>query len=82
MTLQPLFQNNFILRRSGVAIFTDIINVLTFLIETIFKDSRKVKRIRNFVSKCNLCMYFLIEQNLMISGGKLLMTAELKGCVT
>ena len=54
-----LFQNN-ILRRPGVAIFADIIKVITMFIKKIFKDSRKVKRIRNYVSKCNLYLYFLI----------------------
>ena len=38
----------------GVDIFTDIIKVVTIFIKTITKDSRKVKRIRNFVSKSNL----------------------------
>ena len=50
----------FILRRPGEAIFADIVKIVTFFIKTIFKDSRKVKRIRNFISKCNLYMYFLI----------------------
>ena len=54
-----LFQNN-ILRRPGVAIFADIIKVITMFIKKIFKDSRKVKRIRNYVPKCNLYLYFLI----------------------
>ena len=48
------------LRRLGVASFTDIIKIVTFFVETIFKDSIKVKRIINFVSKCNPYMYFLI----------------------
>ena len=38
----------------GVDIFTDIIKVVTKFIKTITKGSRKVKRIRNFVSKSNL----------------------------
>ena len=54
-----LFQNN-ILRRPGVAIFADIIKVITMFIKKIFQDSRKVKRIRNYVPKCNLYLYFLI----------------------
>ena len=29
--------------------------------------------------KCNLYLYFLIKQNLLISGEKILMSAELKG---
>ena len=53
-----LFQNN-ILRRPGVAIFADIIKVITMFIKKIFKDS-KVKRIRNYVAKCNLYLHFLI----------------------
>ena len=55
-----LFKNTVILRRPGVAIFADIIKIITRFIKKIFKDSRKVKRIRNYVSKCNLYMYFLI----------------------
>ena len=44
------FQNVFILKRPGVAIFDDIIKVVTMFIKTIFRDSWKVKRIRNYVS--------------------------------
>ena len=44
----------------GVAIFADIIKIITRFIKKIFKDSRKVTRIRNYVSKCNLYLYFLI----------------------
>ena len=32
--------------------------IVTFFIKTIFKDSIKVKRTKNFVSKCNLYMFF------------------------
>ena len=78
----PFFQKPFILRRPGVAIFADIIKIVTMFIKTILKDSRKVKRISNYVSKWNLYLYFLIWQNLLISGKKLLMLAELKGFVT
>ena len=60
MTSSPLFQNIFVLRRPRVAIFADIIKIITMFIKKIFKDSRKVKRIRNHVSKCNLYLYFLI----------------------
>ena len=41
--------NIFILRRPRVAIFTDIIKIVTKFIKTIFKYSRKVKRIGNYV---------------------------------
>ena len=51
-------------------------------IKTIFKDSGKVKRIKNYLLKCNLYLYFLIYQNMLISGEKILMSAELKRCVT
>ena len=51
---------NFILRRPGVAIFADIIKVVTMFIKIILKDSIKVARIRNYVSKWNLYLYFLI----------------------
>ena len=33
-------------RRPGVAIFADIIKIITWPIKQIFKDSRKAKRIR------------------------------------
>ena len=39
------FQNIFVLRRSGVAIFADIIKTVAMFIKTTFKDSRKVKKI-------------------------------------
>ena len=65
------FRNTFILRTIRVAFFGDIIN----------KDSKKVKKIKIYVSKWNLYLYFLIHQNLLISGEKMLMSAELKGRV-
>ena len=49
---------------------------------TIYKDSRKVRINRNYVSKYSLYLYLLILQNLLISGEKMLMSAELKECVT
>ena len=69
-------------KRPGEAISADITKLVTFFIKKIFTDSRKVKRIRNFVSKCNLYMCFLIKQNLLTFGEKFLMSAELKGCAT
>ena len=41
---KPLFQNTFILTRSRVVIFADIIKIVTSFIKTIFKDSKKVKK--------------------------------------
>ena len=54
MTTSSLFQNTIILRRPGAAIFADLIKILIMFIEQIFIDSRKAKRIRNYVAKCNL----------------------------
>ena len=50
--------------------------------KAIFKDSKYVKRIRNYASICSLYLYFLIKQNSLISFEKVLMSAELKGCAT
>ena len=44
-------------KKAGVANFGDIIKIASMFIKTIFKDSRKVKRIKNYVSKCNLYLY-------------------------
>ena len=54
------FSKNFILRRPGVAVFADIIKIVTMFIKTIFKNSRKVKGIKNYESNFNLYLYFLI----------------------
>ena len=54
------FQNIFVLRRPGVAIFAYIIKIVTMFIKPTLKDSRKVRRIRNYVSKFNLYLYFLL----------------------
>ena len=43
MTSQPLFQNNFILRRPRAAIFTDLIKIVNIFIKKIFQDSKKVE---------------------------------------
>ena len=77
-----IISKHLILRRPGVVIFADIIKIVTMFIKTITKDSKKVKRIRNYVSKSDLYVYFLMYQNLLISGEKMLMSAKLKGCVT
>ena len=60
MTLRPLSQNIFILRRPRVANFTGNIRIATMFVKTIFKASDKIKRIRNYVLKYNLYLYFLI----------------------
>ena len=38
--------------------------------KTIFKYSKKFKNIWNYLWKCNLYLYFLIQQKLMISNKK------------
>ena len=40
-------------------------------IKATFKDSRKVKTITKYAIKCNLYLYFLIKQRLLIFGEKL-----------
>ena len=50
----PLFSN------PRVANLDDIIKIATIFIKKTLKDSKKVRRIRNYVLKCNLYLYFLI----------------------
>ena len=69
------FQNIFIVPRPGLAIFADIIKIVTIFVKTI-KDLVQFKRIRDYVSKYNLYLY------LLISSEKMQMSPELKGCVT
>ena len=40
--------------------FSGIIKAAIMFIKTTFTDSKKVKRISNYVLKCNLYLYFLI----------------------
>ena len=78
MTSKTLFRNIFLLRRPGVANFVGIIKIVIVFIKEIFiKDSKKIKRIRNYVRKCNQYLDFLISQNVLISDEKMLMSAEL-----
>ena len=53
-----------------VSNFAEIIKISTIFIKTTFKESNKVKRIINYVLKCNLYLYFLIKHYLLISGEK------------
>ena len=61
ITSWPFFQKILILRRPEGAIFAGIIKILTTFIKTILKDSRKVRRIRSYVSKWNLYLDFSIQ---------------------
>ena len=67
----------FILRRPGVAIFADIVKIMTMFAKAILKDSRKARRIRFYVSKWNLYLDFLIQQILLICGKNMLISAKL-----
>ena len=69
MTSLLLFWNLFVLRRSRLANFAEIVKITAMLIKATFKDSKSWK-IRNHVLKCNLYLYFLISQKLLISGEK------------
>ena len=51
-------------------------------IKKTFNNTKKDKRIKNNVLKCNLHLYFLIQQKLLISGEKIMMSVILKKCVT
>ena len=59
VTSQPLFVNNFILRRARVANFADIMKTAAMLIKTTFKNSKKFKRIRIFCTKIQSIFVFL-----------------------
>ena len=65
-----------------MAFLANIIKIVTMFIKAIFEDSKKFTRNRNYVPKCNLYLYFLIDQNWLISGDKILISAKLKRCDT
>ena len=46
-----------ILRRPRVTHFGDIIKIVAIFIKTFLKDSRKIKTIRNYIPKCNICIF-------------------------
>ena len=77
-----LFQNILILRRTRVTGFADIIKIEPMFITKTFKDSKKAKRIRISILKFVLYLYFLIQEKLLISGDKMLISAEIKRCVS
>ena len=55
-----LFFKKAFFKKTWVAIFADIIKIVIIFIKTILKDSRKVRRIRNYESKWNVYPYFSI----------------------
>ena len=54
------FLKKIILRRAGVALSVKIMKIVTMFIKTILKNSRKIRITRNYVSKWNVYLYFLI----------------------
>ena len=52
------------------------------LLEEPLKTQKSKKENRSYVLKCNLYLYFLIKQKLLIFREKMLMSAELEGCFT
>ena len=65
-------------KKARVSNFADIIKIATIFMKTAFKD-KKVEVIWNYVFNCNnQYMYFLMQQNLLIFGEKMLMSAELE----
>ena len=46
--------------RPSKSIFADIIDIVTMFIETSFKEPKNIKKIRNYVAKFNLYLYFWI----------------------
>ena len=48
------------LRRPRVTFFAEITKIVTMFIKTIFKYSKRVKRVRNYVSPCNLYLFLHI----------------------
>ena len=55
-----LFSKIFTLRRPGVAIFADIIKIVTMFIKTILEDSEKLVEKEIIKELWNLYLYFLI----------------------
>ena len=49
-------------RKPRVANFADIIKITTKFIKKTFKESNKVKQIREYVLKCNLYLHFHITK--------------------
>ena len=59
MTSQPLFQNTVILRRPGVAIFADIIKIITRFIR---KTQEKLKELEICIKMQSMSVFFDITK--------------------
>ena len=49
--VKSLFRNSFILRRPSIAIFADIIKIVTMFTRQSLKTQKKIEMIKNYVSK-------------------------------
>ena len=76
ITSPPLCKYIFILKRSRLVKFAEIIKIATMFIKTTFQSLNKVEKFRNYVLKCNLCFYFLI-QKWLISFEKMLTSTDM-----
>ena len=56
------FSKKLYFKKTWVAIFADIIKILTMFIKTILKDSRKFRRVRKYLSKWNLPVFLDIAK--------------------
>ena len=77
MTSQPLFQNTVILRRPGVAIFADIIKIITRFIR---KTQEKLKELEICIKMQSMSVFFDVTK-FADFWCKMLMSAEIAGCV-
>ena len=76
-----IFQNTFILRRSRVANFTDIIKITNTYIKTTFKDSKEAKKNQKFCTRMHSLFVVLDITKIADFRLKMLISAERQGCV-
>ena len=77
--LSILFKSIFLLRTPRVVNFADNIKIAPMFVKKTFENAERFKMIINFVLKCNIYLYFLIEKILPIFDKKMLMSREVKG---
>ena len=65
-----MFQNTFTLSKPRLAVFANIMKVVTMFRKTICKDSLNINITRNYVPKCNQYLYLLMWQNFLNSDKK------------
>ena len=69
-------------KKARVVNFADISQFVTMVIRTNCKDWKKVKRVRSYLIKGNLHLYFLIQKKLQLSSENIVMSTKPKVCVT